>query len=98
MKTILICPAERRGVASLADSSPLVTVPFFGESVLNAWLETLAGRGVKEVRLLAADRPQLVSRAVQDGERWGLSLTVTPEMRGSTPEEARAEYRPSFEA
>ena len=57
MKSILICPGYRSEVAKLAESAPLATVPFLGESVLSFWLGHLAARGATEVTILACDRP-----------------------------------------
>src|SRR5437773_8987868 len=93
MKSILICPAERPALAKLAEAAPLATLPILGESLLEYWLEHQATFGAKEVRVLAADRPEQVRAHVGDGGRWGLRIEVLPESRELTVVEARAKYR-----
>jgi len=57
MKALLICPADRPGVELLAESTPLVLVPLLGKTLLDYWLDHLSGQGVKQVCVLATDRP-----------------------------------------
>lgn len=92
MKSLLICPADRPGVALLADTVPLAVAPLLGKSVIEYWLEALSARGVKHVTVLASDRPQLVRHLVGDGARWGLQLEVIPQSRELSVEEARARH------
>src|ERR1051326_6792427 len=92
MKCILICPAERPALTELAEIAPLATLPILGESLLEYWLEQQATFGAKEVRVLAADRPEQVRAHVGDGARWGLRVEVIPEIRELTIAEARAKY------
>ncbi len=92
MKAVLICPGERPGVAALSATAPLSNVPILGQALIMYWLEHLAARGVREVRVLATDRPEAVRRLVGGGERWGLRVEVVPEIRELTVEEARAKY------
>ena len=93
MKALLICPAERPGVAHLAESSPLAVVPLLGKSILEYWLESLAARRVREVIVLASDRPHDVRAVVGDGARWGVRVELIPQNRELSLEEARARYR-----
>ncbi|HUR58078.1 MAG TPA: hypothetical protein VM029_10245 [Opitutaceae bacterium] len=95
MKALLICPADRPAVAQLAENVPLAITPLLGRSVAEYWLESLAARGVKHVRLLSADRPNQVRAALGDGAKWGVSLEVMPQNRELTVDEARAKYRPA---
>ena len=90
MKTLLICPAHRPAVARLADARPLVLVPILGKCLLEYWLEHLVTQGVREVRIIASDRPARVHEFVGDGSRWGLRLELSPESYELTPAEARA--------
>ncbi len=92
MKTCLICPSQRRAVAGLAETVPLSNFPVFGKSLLEYWLEHLAGLGASEVRILAADRPEMVRQLVGTGARWGLSVEVTEETRELSPVFARVKY------
>src|SRR5436309_13105777 len=92
MKAILICPSDRAAMAKLAEVAPLATLPMLGESLLEYWLEYLATLGAKEVRVLAADRPEQVRAHVGNGARWGLRVEVMPEPRELTITEARAKY------
>jgi len=89
MKTLLICPSHRPAVARLADTTPLVLVPILGKCLLEYWLEHLVILGVKEVRIIASDRPARILEFVGDGSRWGLSVELTPEIYELTPAEAR---------
>jgi len=92
MKSLLICPADRPGVAQLADSAPLVLAPLLGKCLIEYWLEALAARGVKHVAVLASDRPQAVRHFVGDGARWGLQVEVIPQSRELSVVEARVKY------
>src|SRR6266487_5290079 len=98
MKALLICPAERQGVAALAEYTPLCNLPVLGKSVVEYWLEHLGTLGAKQVCILASDRPEQVRALVGNGARWGLSVAVYPELRELPPEEARAKYRVAEEA
>src|SRR3954469_19694398 len=93
MKSLLICPSDRPGVAHLAENYPLAIAPLLGKSVLEHWLEALVARGVKHVVVLAADRPHQVRTVVGDGARWGLKLELIALGRELSVEEARARYR-----
>src|SRR5689334_5143463 len=93
MKAVIICPAERSALSKLGSIAPLAILPILGESPLEYWLEHLAALGAKEVRVLAADRPEQVRALVGDGTRWGLRVEVIPETRELTVIEARAKYR-----
>jgi hypothetical protein len=93
MKSLLICPADRSGVAHLADHAPLAVAPLLGKSLIEYWLEALVARGVKEVIVLASDRPHDVRAVVGDGSRWGLKLELVPQAREFTIEEAQKKYR-----
>jgi len=79
MNAVLICPAERPGVQHLGTGMPLVTMPVLGQSLVEHWLDYLARRGARHVRVLAADRPNLVRQLLGDGARWGLRVEVLPE-------------------
>jgi hypothetical protein len=92
-RSLLICPNEPTAVAGLADAVPLVTVPMLGESLVEYWLEHLAGLGASQVFVLASDRPEQVEAVIGVGARWGLKVEVLPEARELTPAEARVKYR-----
>ncbi|HEY0456507.1 MAG TPA: sugar transferase [Verrucomicrobiae bacterium] len=93
MKAILICPWERDAVAHLEEKAPLASMPILGKCLVEYWLEHLAELGVREIVILACDRPEIIRQTVSDGRRWGLRIEVIPEMRELTVEEARAKYR-----
>ena len=94
MKAILICPAERPAVAALSEVGPLAILPALGKPLIAYWIEQLAALEiVKDVRILAADRPEQVRAALGSGSRWGLRIEVVPEQRELTPAEAREKYR-----
>ena len=93
MKAIVICPDRRANVAFLARKTPLALVPVLGPSVLSHWLAHLAGHGIKEVTLLASDRPDQIRAAAGNGERWGLKIEVVAEAREHSVDEARARFR-----
>ena len=93
MKVILICPGRREAVAALMEREPLVNVQLLGKSLLEYWLEHLVEKGADTVQILAADRPEQVRALVGDGARWGLHVSVHPERRELSADEARAKYR-----
>jgi NDP-sugar pyrophosphorylase family protein len=93
MKAVLICPAERRPVAALAEPAPLSNLLVLGKTVVQYWLEHLASKGAREVYLLAVDRPEQVLAHVGSGSRWGLEVIVFNELHELTPQEAITEYR-----
>lgn len=97
MTAILICPADRSGMSLLAGKRPLALVPVLGRSLLDLALAYLAARGFSRVRVLAADRPEMVRASVGRGETWGLQVEVTPETRESSVAEAGRKY-PDVEA
>ena len=78
MRTRIICPALRPGVAGLARRAPLATLPMFGSSPLGIQLSSLYERGIRDVEILAADRPEFIREHVGSGEAWGLRVFVTP--------------------
>lgn len=90
MKTLLICPAHRSAVARLEESSPLVLVPILGKCLVEYWLEELVSRGVREVRVVAIDRTDLIREQIGDGSRWGLRVEVIPEVSEPDPVDVRA--------
>jgi NDP-sugar pyrophosphorylase family protein len=98
MKTILICPSERREFEQLTTSAPMAALPLFGETVLDLWLSHLANSGVKQVTLLAADRVHMINDLVGSGERWGLDAMVCSEAIEPTVPEARKRHKPAGEA
>lgn len=93
MKALLICPADRPGVARLAEAAPLAATPLFGRSPIELWIEVLVARGAKQFLVLAPDRPGQVRNLVGDGRRWGVQIEVVPTPRELTIEEARAKFR-----
>ena len=98
MKTLLICPDERFGVAALAEIAPLANVPILGKSLVEYWLEHLASLGAKEVLVLAVDRSDQVRAAIGDGARWGLHVVVQADKRERTLDEARAKHQANDQA
>ncbi len=97
MKTILICPNQASGMPALADSKPLVTLPFLGERFICYWLQHLAVEKYKEVRLITTDPAHTIEEYTGTGSRWGLKIEIFHEVRELTPAEARRRYRPSYE-
>src|ERR1051325_2832926 len=93
MKVILICPSERHELEQLTGSQPLAALPLFGDTVLGLWLSHLAARGVKQVKILAADRADQIKAAIGSGEKWGLDCTVHSEAIEPTPGEARKKHQ-----
>jgi NDP-sugar pyrophosphorylase family protein len=95
MKVILICPSERHELDQLTGNGPLAAMPLFGDTVLGFWLSHLAARGVKHVKILAADRADHIKALVGSGEKWGLEATVFSEAIEPTPQEARKKHKPN---
>lgn len=95
MKTILICPSERHELEQLTGTRPLAALPLFGEPVLDLWLANLSATGVKNVKVLAADRCDQIKRIVGSGEKWGIEATVCSEAIEPTTSEARKRHKPA---
>jgi hypothetical protein len=92
MKALLICPHERPEVALLAERQPLALLPVCGRALIELWLEHLAGNGVREVTVLASDRPEQVRALLQAGRKWGVKAEVIPQHAELSIEEARSRY------
>ena len=92
MNALLICPAERAGLEHLIKAAPLATVPMFGQSLVEHWLDEMGRKQAKHVRVLAADRPHLIRSLLGDGSRWGFKLEVLPERVELSREEALAQF------
>jgi NDP-sugar pyrophosphorylase family protein len=97
-KALLICPSDRPAVAELSRMAPLAAAPLMGQSLLEYWLTHLALAGVKEVHVLADDRPGQIARLVGTGARWGLQVMVTSEVRELTAAQAQIKYAAEFAA
>jgi hypothetical protein len=93
LRALVICPSDRPAFACLTRQRPFVLVPILGRTLLDLWLADLAGRGVRHVLILAADRPETIRASVRKGEAWGLTLEVIPEAQESSVDSARARYR-----
>lgn len=91
-KTLLICPSQRPAVAELSRLVPLAAIPFMGQSLLGYWLTHLALAGVRDVHVLADDRPDEIRKIAGDGARWGLKVEVTTEVRELTEAQAQIKY------
>ena len=102
MKALIVCPSPRPAVALLAEIAPLAVVPLLGKCLVEYWIEYLEGRGVRDLHILAADRPREIEAVVGDGTRWGLRITVEAEPTESSAEQAAETYlnhgksRPDF--
>ena len=92
MNALLICPSPRPTVRQLTQYAPLAAIPFLGEGLVEYWLTHLALNGVKDVRLLASDRPEQIAGLVGTGARWGLQAQVIREPRELTPAQAEIKY------
>ncbi|HLX71911.1 MAG TPA: hypothetical protein VKV04_20025 [Verrucomicrobiae bacterium] len=97
-KALLICPSQRSGVPELSQTAPLAATPLLGQSLVEYWLSHLALAGVKEVRILADDRPEQISKVAGNGARWGIKVEVTPELRELTAAQAQIKYASEFPA
>jgi NDP-sugar pyrophosphorylase family protein len=92
MKSVLICPAERPEVPLLAGEAPLALAPALGHAVVEYWMSHLACAGVKQVILLAHEKPDEVRNVVGHGSRWGVAAEVIAEPTELTPEQAAEKY------
>lgn len=92
MNSILICPSTRPVIEQLATFAPLAALPLLGESLVEYWLTHLALAGVKEVRILAHDRPEKILAQTGDGARWGLKVEVLAEPRELTLAQAQIKF------
>lgn len=89
MNAVLICPDTREAAGFARRMKPLALLPIMGRALLDLWLEKLASEGVKQVTLLAADRPDQIRHAIGNGGRWGLKITVIPVACEPSIEQAR---------
>ena len=78
MKTTIICPAHRPGIAFLAARRPLILLPVLGRTLLDRFLADVFQRGLRSVSIGAADRPEVIREALRNGEPWGLDAELTP--------------------
>jgi len=92
MKSLLICPDKRLSMAAITEQLPLAQFPVLGQSLVEYWLTHLACNGIKQVAIVANDRPESMKALVGDGARWGIELEVIPELRELTPAEALNKY------
>src|SRR4029077_6558508 len=91
MATVLICPSARPTV-HLASFAPLAAIPLLGECLVEYWLTHLARSGVREVKILAGDRPEQIATIAGDGTRWGLKVEIIAESRELTPSQVQIKY------
>jgi NDP-sugar pyrophosphorylase family protein len=98
MKALLICPANRPSVGMLDKEIPLSNISLLGQTLLEYWLTYLASSGVRQVTILACDRPEYVEAITGDGARWGLSARVIVESRELTPAQALLKYESELNA
>lgn len=89
MKAVLICPDQRESAGFARRMKPLVLLPIMGRTLLDLWLEKFANEGVKQVTLLAADRPDQIRCAIGNGGRWGLEIKIISVSSEPTIHEAR---------
>ena len=92
MDVFIICPDHRKCAGFARRIRPLALWPVLGRTLLDLWLEHLAAAGVKHATILAADRPQEIRHAVDQGGRWGLSVTVLSVKREPSIEETRLRF------
>ena len=92
MKTILICPEHRHASSAFHTMLPLALMPVLGRTLIELHLLDLAANGVKKVLILAADRPEMIRRAVGNGAAWGLEIELIPTRMEMTLEDAVVHY------
>jgi len=93
MTTLLICPSIRPAVPHLAALGSLATAPVFGDCLLGHWIEHMAARGAREIRVITADSSERVREAVGEGERWGVRVSITAASTEPTRAEAVERFR-----
>jgi len=79
MKSLLICPDERKALAPFSEMAPVAIIPILGKSLLEYWIEYLAGLGARDISIVAGDRVDSVRALTGNGARWGLRVTVFSE-------------------
>ncbi|WP_395741428.1 sugar transferase [Prosthecobacter sp.] len=92
MDVFIICPDYRKSAGFARRIRPLALLPVLGRTLLDLWLEHLAAAGVTHATILAADRPHEVRAAVDQGGRWGLTVTVLSVKREPSIEETRLRF------
>ncbi len=76
MNVILICPESRPAAKVFQRVRPLALLPVLGRPLIDHAFEHLAGQGVREILVLASDRPSQLRAAIQSGEVWGLKVSL----------------------
>lgn len=92
MDVFIICPDYRKYAGFARRIRPLALWPVLGRTLLDLWLEHLAAAGITHATILAADRPHEIRHAVDQGGRWGLSITVMSVKREPSIEETRLRF------
>lgn len=92
MDVFIICPDYRKCAGFARRIRPLALWPVLGRTLLDLWLEHLAAAGVTRATILVADRPHEIRHAVDQGGRWGLSVTVISVKREPSVEETRLRF------
>jgi NDP-sugar pyrophosphorylase family protein len=82
----------------LAENAPLACVPFLGQGLVEYWFSHLACAGVKELLVLADDRPDQIRALVGNGARWGIKAEVIEETRELTAAQALLKYEKQVDA
>lgn len=91
-KSILICPSGRADVPLLSAATPLAAAPAMGHGLVEYWMSHLACAGIKQVTLLANDRPEAVENLVGNGSRWGVTVEVIAEPHELNEKEVIEKY------
>ncbi|MFN0078815.1 MAG: sugar transferase [Prosthecobacter sp.] len=92
MKALIICPDHRHAAAFARRRQPLALLPVLGRTLLDLWLEHLATTGEKHVTILAADRPEEIRHAIEQGDQHGLAISVIPVKQEPAADAARAQF------
>lgn len=87
-RAILICP-----IPSWEAPVTPALMPMLGRIALDRAMSRLHTAGARSVLVLAADRPEEIRAALQDGTPWGLHAEVLPQRQTPTPAEARAQHQ-----
>lgn len=92
MNILLICPNQASGIAALADSRTVATLPFLGEQFICYWMRHLASRQFTHATIITTDPVEELLDLVGDGSRWGMKVDIRSEVRELTVEEARKRH------
>jgi len=83
MKTMILAAGRGERMRPLTDHTPKPLLPAGGKPLIVWHLERLAAAGLHQIVINHAHLGQQIEAALGNGERWGLSISYSPEPEGA---------------